>query len=260
MTIDLPPGVTLQGDVNPANWVVKRLWPWGHVSVRVGSFLPEGFDAYARILHPAARAVGDVGTVRWSTLARRSGVTIGPNTGFREVSGAGPDHSLPGGEDISPSSGMLPVTELTALIAILEYATSTADRCWFCFWDGWGHWWSESHSPLWSPDADSETIAAYRRKTEEQDRLLRPTPRVRAYARDYFLFAGPLRAVVPLFDLWEQSPSLWWPDDRAWCVATEIDGFSTYVGGSRECIDRVLGSLYLEAIEVTVAARMDSDL
>jgi hypothetical protein len=113
---------------------------------------------------------------------------------------------------------------------------------------------------LWSPDADSETIAAYRRKTEEQDRLLRPTPRVRAYARDYFLFAGPLRAVVPLFDLWEQSPSLWWPDDRAWCVATEIDGFSTYVGGSRECIDRVLGSLYLEAIEVTVAARMDSDL
>jgi hypothetical protein len=260
MILDLPVGVTLEGDLTPASWVVERLWPWGHDSVRVGSFLPEGFDAYARILHPAARTAGDVGTARWSTLARRTGVTIGPNTGFDEAAGAGPDHSMPGGEDITPSSGTLPVIELTALVATLEYETSTADRCWFCFWDGWGHWWSESHSPTWSPDTDPEMVAAYRRKADERDRILRSTPRVHAYARDYFLFAGPLRAVMPLFDLWDQSPSLWWPDGREWCVATEIDGFSTYVGGSRECIERVLSSLYLEAIEVTVDARMDSDL
>ena len=28
------------------------------------------------------------------------------------------------------------------------------------------------------------------------------------------------------------SPSIWWPEDRAWCVATDIDLFDTYVGGS----------------------------
>ena len=30
----------------------------------------------------------------------------------------------------------------------------------------------------------------------------------------------------------EQSANLWWPADRAWCVVTDIDLMSTYVGGS----------------------------
>ena len=31
----------------------------------------------------------------------------------------------------------------------------------------------------------------------------------------------------------EQSASLWWPADRAWFVATDIDLVTTFVGGSR---------------------------
>ncbi len=34
--------------------------------------------------------------------------------------------------------------------------------------------------------------------------------------------------------------NLWWPSDRTWCVASEIDLQWTYVGGSAELIDRVL--------------------
>lgn len=35
------------------------------------------------------------------------------------------------------------------------------------------------------------------------------------------------------------TPSLWWPDDRTWCVATEIDFRWTYVGGSQVCINEI---------------------
>ena len=47
------------------------------------------------------------------------------------------------------------------------------------------------------------------------------------------------------------SPNLWWPDDRAWCVATEIDLAWTYVGGSAALIDDVLASAALEAQPVS---------
>ena len=45
----------------------------------------------------------------------------------------------------------------------------------------------------------------------------------------------------------DHSPNLWWPDDRAWCVATEIDLAWTYVGGSGALISDVLASPSLEA-------------
>jgi hypothetical protein len=36
------------------------------------------------------------------------------------------------------------------------------------------------------------------------------------------------------------TPSLGWPDDHAWCVATEIDFDSTLVGCSKECASALL--------------------
>ena len=44
-----------------------------------------------------------------------------------------------------------------------------------------------------------------------------------------------------------QSPNLWWPDDRAWCVATEIDLAWTYVGGTTALIRDVLANSDVEA-------------
>ena len=53
---------------------------------------------------------------------------------------------------------------------------------------------------------------------------------------------------------------MWWPADRAWFVATEIDSFSTYVGGSQAAIDAVLASPNLEAIAVTAQTPIDPGL
>lgn len=45
-------------------------------------------------------------------------------------------------------------------------------------------------------------------------------------------------------------PALIWPDDHAWCVATEIDFDSTLVGGSRSLVDAILTDDTFEAFEV----------
>lgn len=47
-----------------------------------------------------------------------------------------------------------------------------------------------------------------------------------------------------------QSANLWWPEDRAWCVATEIDFVSTYVAGSQRLMDALLGCKAIEAYRV----------
>ena len=46
----------------------------------------------------------------------------------------------------------------------------------------------------------------------------------------------------------EQSANVWWPADHAWCVVTDIDLTSTYVGGSAECIAELLGTPGVEAM------------
>jgi hypothetical protein len=62
---------------------------------------------------------------------------------------------------------------------------------------------------------------------------------------------GPLPAALasPWLDaeLPYQSPNLWWPADRSWCIASEIDLPWTYVGGSEELITAVLDAAELEA-------------
>jgi len=57
--------------------------------------------------------------------------------------------------------------------------------------------------------------------------------------------------MAPLDVPWDaQSPNLWWPDDHAWIVATEIDYAWSYVGGSQHLIDRVVSDDLLEAMPV----------
>jgi hypothetical protein len=61
------------------------------------------------------------------------------------------------------------------------------------------------------------------RRPDPVPAAVRNGPRVHLPYRDYLLYAGPVEAVTavaPLSGL-EQTPILWWPADRAWCVATE---------------------------------------
>lgn len=85
-------------------------------------------------------------------------------------------------------------------------------------------------------------------------------------ARDMILFAGPLDMADTQFGATQQFPTgmsahLWWPDDHAWCVATDIDLMSTYLGASAECVAAVLAGQDLEAFPVCADQRLtwDSD-
>jgi hypothetical protein len=117
------------------------------------------------------------------------------------------------------------------LVNALRDFTSTPGQCWFCLWEGYGN---------------------------IDTRLYKPASRVRAPGRDYLLFRGPLDAVTSFvvgeFPFWGYSPNIWWPEDRSWCVATDIDLFDTFIGGSKECIEAVLTTPDLEALPTTIDA------
>jgi hypothetical protein len=82
--------------------------------------------------------------------------------------------------------------------------------------------------------------------------------------RQYFLFQGPLDAAIELGWMLDdgffvpQSPNLFWPDDHSWCVATEVDLDSTYLGGSEALVQRLLADRSLEVLSVTPSDPIDA--
>ena len=221
-------------DLSPGRWLQQRLWPWGpgsnRVGVPVGCLVPEGFPAYARIVHPAFRST-DHGQepVRWSTVAEWTGRRTHPTMQFHPVAGLKWPTEPPWGH--APWPGTLQTTEAEALLPILRAETTTPGRCFFALWEGFG-------------DAELNSLVA-------------SFPRLELTHRAYLLFRGSLET-FPWFDTGlPQSPNLWWPDDHAWVVASEIDGFDTYLAGSKECVERVLNEPVLEGLPATVDARAD---
>jgi hypothetical protein len=53
------------------------------------------------------------------------------------------------------------------------------------------------------------------------------------------------------------GPEIWWPDDRAWCVGSDVDLAASYVGGSAHCIEALVASQALEALPVSSDDRVD---
>jgi len=231
-------------DVAPAAWLAPLL---GGSFGAVARTVPRGFGAYARLLHPAHDE--DDRPVRWTEVAARTGRQVHATAQWEAlVRWRGPsaeDGLWPGSE---PHVGDLEVDSLVALCAVLGQRTTAPDDVYFCLWEGWGqlhgspavmhlgatHLGSDEHLP--PALSDSEWRA----------------PRVSLPGRDYLLLRGPLSAAADLARYdgdfpWTQSPQLFWPADRAWCVATEIDFDSTLVGGSAELIAELLRTPSLEA-------------
>lgn len=75
------------------------------------------------------------------------------------------------------------------------------------------------------------------------------SPRVRLPHRDNFLVHGTVRDAVRTLG-W-CGPNLWWPQDRAWFVATDIDLMSTYIGSSTDCALALAVHPTLEVIDTS---------
>jgi hypothetical protein len=209
-------------DVSSSAWIPQVLRPFGSA---VGALVPPIFEDYARILHPAYVRTqdGEERAIPWSMIAQAKKRVVHSLVQFPHLVGMLTFENGPPGEDcwdVPPAQGTMP-RELAALLcSILAEHSSTPDRCWFAVWDGF---------------ADSLV----------RDRTRAP---LRIPGRDLVVLAGPASAAGTSLGVVDfQSANLWWPEDRAWCLATDIDHVSTYVGGTGAAIASVLAHPELEA-------------
>jgi hypothetical protein len=260
-----PPHVMLVRDAEPARWVVERLWPWDSDGrTRVGSWVPAVFEDYARLLHPTYRRYGDIGSSTWLRVSHDTGGPLHAESSFTDVWARRPQ--TPEWDEAVPLEGTLPRHVCIELANILTIHTSTPEDCWFCVWEGWGSTWYPQVSFTYDPsDPDAPSPGEVRargfaeavRRQHEFAQMTASVERVRIPARTYFLFRGPLASVGDSFGrgTW-QSPSMWWPDDRSWFVATEVDAWSTYIAGSSSLIDTLLSHPWLEVLRASVDGKM----
>jgi hypothetical protein len=240
--------------VEAADWIRERLHPFS--AYRVGSVVPSGFAAYARIFHPAwASRDWNPEEVRWSEVAAWAGRTVHPEMQFHSITTpADSNRSDPMPWSGEPRLGVLSKPQARALIDLLPTFTSTPDRCWFCLWDGYGY----VTGAVVQLSEFKQGSAPARPKRPRRWNLRMPVPkaignlperkRVRLPNRDYLLFQGSIAKAAG----WEDGPNLWWPDDHAWCVASEIDHPYSYVGGSQQLIGAIVDHPAIEALPAKV--------
>lgn len=183
------------GNVSVADWITERLYPWDFKrGVKAGHIIPKGFEAYARLFHPAYQKTerpGEGKQVRWAEIATCNGRTVHPEMQFHRIACL-PESAMYSNPEwgTPPWRGSLPSEQGKALVRLLRGFTTSPEHCYYCLWEGCG-WIDEDF---------------YRGK-----------PRVNL-GEPHLLFRGPL--IGELFpDRLNKSPNLWWPADRAWCAA-----------------------------------------
>ena len=221
-------------DLAPVLWVVDAL---GANSLVTG-WVPSGYEAYARLFHAS---------------------------------------------DVR-SDGSLPLAERRALVELLLEETATPERCWFCFADrhrplddqGVAERVAVPRGGYPQLVTGGPLELALVPPPEKPLRLALPAgndPRklLEAIAEQLgshcggsagFLFgidAGTTpttradveerarKLTAESRFLGDVSPSFWWPEDRRWFVATPGHMRTTYLGGSRGLVDRLLADGRLEA-------------
>ena len=178
------PGVVgLLRDVAPAEWVAERFWrSTRHEGLLVGSLVPEGFEAYARIFHPAEYQSddGERHRVSWATVADWCGKVVHPQMAFsRLVDLDWLEHPSWGSR---PHVGTLPEEECKPLLDVLREFTTTPESCYFAVWEGYG--------------------GLDERVGKGVAKLASPF-----LGRKYYIFRGPLDSVMS-FCQWEFSTKL----------------------------------------------------
>ncbi len=253
-------------------WIKPRLaGEFGAVTLQV----PKGFEAYARVFHPASDT--EWNSVRWADVARACRTTVHREMQWHAIVGLPEpknyrDSKWPGQ---NPATGSMDIGDLDALCEILAVHTNDPKHVFFGL----------CTIELWEESFPREEL--------KKNRLLRLPG-----GRDHIVLAGPLSAVDQLanegasnpgpsrasfkfvvrapcsndeasdstsdsMEVWEtrDAPNLIWPADHSWLVASEVDFDSTLVGGSAELIKAIVESSELEAwqVEATDSLAADGD-
>jgi hypothetical protein len=217
-------------DLAPVLWVVDALG----AATRVTGWVPSGYEAYARLFHASDRR----------------------------------------------STGSLPLAQRRALVELLREETATPERCWFCFADRHrtlddqrvtervevprgGRPQLVTGGPLelaLVPPPEKPLRLALPAGNDPRKLVEAMTQQLKSHHGPSVAFFFRVDASTTRADMEEKarkltdesflgdvSPSFWWPDDRRWFVATPEHMSTTYLGGSRSLIDRLLADGRLEA-------------
>lgn len=217
-------GLPVETDVSCGVWIsaARRRGEPGTVA----ALLPAAFAAFARVFHPAVRYDGDDDVeVGWAEVAAHNGTRVHPLMQWHTITGswdAQPSEDQAPVWDDGPAEGHLPVEVAGRLAEVLGRHTATPQDCLFGRWDGFGFDLPDPESPPRLLLRGGHDVVLVRGTVDDAVRNLAPEPH-------------------------EQSANLWWPADRAWCVATDLDLTTTYVGGSEACIGELLATPGIEA-------------
>jgi len=236
--LQLAKGVTIPEDIKPAEWLSHSLFDRKRsTGTPVGSVIPNVFEEYARVFHPAednkSRRI-----VRWNEVADWSGRSVHPEMQWEAICQPVSSNLAPKPWSNPPLLGQCPRDVLIPLIELLSVHTISSQRCWVCFWEG------------------------YAGIHEAIQRINKTVPRIQLPGRSYYLLNVPLDKIakgvfINKYGHEPLIPSLWWPDDHTWCVATEIDFRWTYVSGSQVCINELLADTRLENLATKPQHRGD---
>ena len=154
-----------------------------------------------------------------------------------------------------------PADVVEHLAEVGVHHTSTPDVAWFCAWNGSG--WATStgvYSVEGAPGrgAGADEIRRLAAGEDRRNRILADEladlPQLSLTYRGYYVLTAPVLdvtlATAPVPQASRLVPDLWWPDDRAWFVASDTDLTWTYVGGTSRFVDAladVLGDRATEA-------------
>ena len=269
----------------PAEWVVERLQGF---AVNVLSIIPSGFEAYARVFHPASKVTctADMAQsisepLRWADVTELTGRTAHRTMQWANIQGSHPalnDYTKLKAGDVyiePPEEGGLPLELSQTLWPIFERHTKTPDACFFAIREGFGglpryvyeapafeipdrrfYLFSASLQTIeqsFYTGAEPDTLETVFVAISDEEATL-PPAKLQAKLQASL---DALNALPPRY----QSANLWWPQDRAWCVHTEIDLNTTYVAGSQKLVDALLASEKLEVyqLEPTDKITYDSD-
>lgn len=267
--------------------VARGEWLRGMGAQRSGSLLsvvPAGFEAYARVFHPVERD-RPLGTGTWHGVDRETffegvdgvepSIETEPATWAQAAASFGTtmhaeaqyDRLLRRADAVSrdgavapdgwryaeTEEGCLEVGSLTAVAAVLARHTSTPGAGIAAIWEGWGGLVSLDGTGLLPRE-----IAAGAR-FELTPGMGRGCVLFEAGADDFARTDWPTRAPWVDEPVWAPSPSILWPEDHAWVLATEIDFDSTLVAGTAALIRELLRTPGLEVLPLRAGADLTSE-
>ena len=326
-------------DVAAGDWIRERLdgdsgdGAWASTMHAV---VPRGFEAYARIFHPAGRdrPVGmswpplpyarhrrewdafqaaapeiDGERVSWAQTAEAFGAAMHPGAQWSRLVGQDPfapvredgPRDAAGWRYGEPALGDLAADLVAVVASHLVAHTSTPDAGYVALWEGRGGllgFLGEAPSRMLlqlregedDPVLDRHNEMLGQSFTDRFNNVFRKTSwqpgilsdeisrgvRLELPHRGHVLFrAGVTELADPQwvesvpwrerdlegFDLppTAQSPSLVWPDDRAWIFVSEVDYDSTVVGGTADLVADLCADPRLESMPIRAGADLGWD-